>query len=200
MGMEAFERHLPYYLTQSNKDALKKALNDFKLDKKVDYFLGPKHTPDYILQGDICSGLPIINYETGKKRLITGVILTNTCDISPDNKRDLPSKVTFVPIIKLNKYKEILINAGIEEKKVEAKIDSIKAQVVTNLFYVPHISEQDPEEGIVLLSDASTIPYEICIDKNAEFSRLKSLSNFGFYLFIFKLSLHFCRFQEEVIR
>lgn len=198
--MEAFERFLPYYLTQGNKAALKKSLDDFKSAQRVEYFLGAKEAPEHILQGDICSGLPIINYETGEKRFITGVILTNTCDMSPDNNRDVPAKITFVPIVNLNGYKNMLIKGGMDVAIAESKIKSIKDQSVTNMFYVPNFFNDKNEEGLALLSDASTISYELCIDKNKEFCRLKSLSNFGFYLFIFKLSLHFCRFQEEVQR
>ncbi|MGZ5601252.1 MAG: hypothetical protein ACXWFX_11735, partial [Methylobacter sp.] len=54
-------------------------------------------------------------------------------------------------------------------------------------------------DHIVLLDDLHTLPVKLFCEKNDREKQF-TLSQAGFYLFLFKLSIHFCRFHENVLR
>ncbi len=191
---ESIQDQIPYYLTQEAKQNLVKELNNFS--DKTNYFTN--RYPQDVLQGDGWSYLPVINFESGERKSIKGILLSNSCDIDPCNKRELPTKITFAPIIRLNQYEKLLITKIAEPERVSAKISSIRAQHITNLFYLPKGGALD-DEYIALLSELHTIPYKIFIEQKCQ-KKLFTLSQIGFYLFLFKLSVHFCRFHENIDR
>jgi len=140
----------------------------------------------------------LIRFETADRKQVRGIILSNSCDISPKNKRDIPANVVFAPIIKLKSFKSRLEQAHISEEKIKSKFSSIRNQMITTLFYLPQGAGLD-DEYIALLDDIHTVPYRIFSDQNNR-SKLFTLSQVGFYLFVLKLSVHFCRFHEEIAR
>lgn len=189
---DTIESHIPYYLTQEAKQGLIKALDDFP--KKINY-----HTsryPDEILQGDVMQGMQIINFDNGERKFIKGILLSNSCDMDIANNRDFQIKCTFAPLINIKKYIDLLRKGGMEECKIDNKIRSIKEQKVTYIFFLPK-SDYLKEDYIALLSDLHTLPLSY-INQNCK--KLFTLSQAGFYIFIFKLSVHFCRFHENVER
>jgi len=192
--LEDIKEHIPYYLTQEAKDGLVKALEGFPW--KMNYY-----TSNYqgeMLQGDGWNSLDIINLQTAERKSIKGIILSNSCDISPDNPRDIPAHIVFAPIIPLSLYEGLLVQRGIDPEKLLSKISSIKQQKVTSLFYLPKGGGLESEH-IAVLDDLHTLPahyFNKKNDKKKEFT----LSQAGFYLFLLKLSIHFCRFHENVLR
>jgi hypothetical protein len=52
---------------------------------------------------------------------------------------------------------------------------------------------------MALFDQLYTMPSKVFDQENKK-SKVFTLSLFGFYLFVFKLSIHFCRFQENVAR
>lgn len=193
---EKFSVHVPYYLTGEQKDGLKKALSDFQSSADCEYYLNKY--PDQILQGDGWSGLEVIEFDSLKKQAIKGIIISNSCDIETTNSRDAPTKITFAPIIKLSNYQNFLANAGIAEDAANAKIEAIKAQEVTSLFYLPSSGALE-EEYVAILQDIQSVPAK-AHQENDNCKKLFTLNMFGFYLFTFKLSIHFCRLHEGVDR
>ncbi len=191
---DSIKEQIPYYLSQEAKDNLVKALDNFP--RKIDYYIN-KYQGE-ILQGDGWNYVDIINFEDGRRRLIKAVLLSNSCDVSPENKRDLPVKLTFAPIIKLNNYQSVLIKAKLDNQQIEAKINAIKEQKITSLIYLPKGSDLE-DDYIALLDDLHTVPYTV-FDSHKDKKKLFTLSQVGFYLFNLKLSVHFCRFHEEVDR
>lgn len=192
--LEDIKEHIPYYLTQEDKKGLVKALKDFP--EKMNYYT-TKHQ-DELLQGDGWNSLDIINLETAERKSIKGIILSNSCDISQENPRDLPARIIFAPIIPLSLYEALLTKNGIDLAKVSSKVSSIKLQKVTSLFYLPKGGCLESDH-IAVLDDLHTLPIQFFfkkIDREKQFT----LSQAGFYLFLFKLSIHFCRFHENVFR
>lgn len=191
--VEDIKEHIPYYLTQEAKEGLIKALKDFP--EKVNYYT-TKHQ-DELLQGDGWNNLDIISVETAERKSIKGIILSNSCDISPENSRDVPARIVFAPIVPLSLY-ENLLTSGIDPKKVSSKVSSIKLQKVTSLFYLPKGGCLESDH-IAVLDDLHTLPVQrFCIKTDRE--KQFTLSQVGFYLFLLKLSIHFCRFHENVFR
>jgi hypothetical protein len=90
-----------------------------------------------------------------------------------------------------------LANTGASHERISAKLDAIRKQHVTNLFYVPSGSGLETDH-VVLLDDVHTMPAEVFAAERG--TKIFTLNQAGFYLFIIKLSLHFCRFHENLLR
>lgn len=194
LSSDELNAHIPYYLTQEQRKGLALAFDDFNNEKNVNFYIDKY--PDDKLQGDGWSKLQILRFNDGQKLNIKGIILSNTCDIAPENQRNLPTNITFAPLIKLSKYIDLLSSSGdLTEQQIANKIEIIKKQKVTSIFFLPS-SPDIGEDHIAVLDDVHTIPFSSV----ANSEKLFTLSMFGFYLFIFKLSIHFCRFHEEVSR
>ena len=195
---DSFKDQIPYYLTQGQKDGLLKELNAFINNStiKTNYF--SNNFQDKILQGDGWEKLQIRNFYTGDKISILGIILSNSCNVAPDNERDLPIQITFAPLIPLSGYVALLKKEKIKDPEIEDKVESIKKQRITSIFFLPADSYL-PEDYIALFDQLYTMPLDVFNQKNKK-SKAFTLSMFGFYLFVFKLSIHFCRFQENVAR
>ena len=192
--VEDIKEHIPYYLTQEAKNGLVKALSDFP--EKINYYTAKDQ--DQLLQGDGWNSLDIINLETLEPKSIKGIILSNSCDISLENTRDIPARIIFAPIIPLSLYEALLTSKGIELSKVSSKVSSIKLQKVTSLFYLPKGGCLESDH-IAVLDDLHTLPVQMFCKKTIREKQF-TLSQAGFYLFLFKLSIHFCRFHENVFR
>jgi len=191
---ENIKEHIPYYLTQPDRDGLIRSLRDFP--EKMNYYTGMHK--DEVLQGDGWSCLDILNFETAERKSVKGIILSNTCDISSENPRDLPVRIVFAPIIPLSLYEQLLIGSGVAHDRVSAKTNSVKEQKVTSLFYLPKGGNLESEH-IAILDDLHTLPAKHFYMKS-ERKKQFTLSQAGFYLFLLKLSIHFCRFHENVFR
>jgi hypothetical protein len=194
ISVDSIRDTFAYYLTEENKKALVRELNNFP--NGTNYYLNLYQ--DELLQGDVWTRFQYIRFETGERASIRGIILSNTCDITAENKRDLPGRILFSPIINLSSYVERLEKVGVDNKKIDAKIESIKAQMVTNIFFLPgqKILEGD---HVALLDEIHTMP-TIVFERDNQKAKVFTLSQIGFYLFLMKLSIHFCRFKENVKR
>lgn len=141
ISAESIQEQIPYYLTKQQKEGLIKALNDFP------------HTTQYysnlypcdLLQGDGWSQFEVIRFEDGVRDKIKGIVLSNSCDVSSENKRDLPPKLTFAPIIKLANYAQLLQRNGLTQEQIESRFQAIREQRVTSMFYLPKSSTLDGE-------------------------------------------------------
>lgn len=193
---DALQEHIPPYLTLEQKAALTSAISRFPNEKE--YYLPGLYAAE-MLQGDCWTNLQIFKFETGEKKKIPGIVLSNSCDISPENKRELRTNIVFSPLIKLSKYASLLENSGLEPVKVKAKIEAIKKQAVTTIFYLPDAIGGFGDEYIVILDNVHTMPSS-AIKVGEENNKGFTLNTVGFYLFIFKLSMHFCRLRENVVR
>jgi len=149
------------------------------------------------LQGDGWRGLPLFSFTSGEKKDVRGILLSNTCDVSPENDRMLPPKLVFAPIIKLSAIEARFIARGISPAQVAGKVKAIKEQISTSIFYLP-VGGPLEEDYVALLDDVHSAPVSAHENDNKE--KLFTLSMAGFYLFVFKLSVHFCRLQENVDR
>lgn len=192
-SLESIEKHIPYYLAGKAKVALEEAFKSFP--ENIKYY---STTSEDLLQGDGCSSFQIVDIETFDRRRIKGIILSNSCDIAPNNQRDFSPKICFAPIIRLSRYIKLLKQNGIDNEKAQSKIDAIKSQKITTMFFLP-AEDTLEEDYIAILDDVHNVPSNIFFEA-PDRQRLFSLSQVGFYLFIFKLSIHFCRLHEEVKR
>ncbi|MFV8334109.1 hypothetical protein [Flavobacterium sp. GSP14] len=212
-GEDHFESLLPPYLTSDQKSRLKDSLSQFSIQRgaenpnaELDYnnFTNNQFC-NYFKQSDLVYEIryPHLNEETVEfeKYYTTSIILSNTCDISNENSHTLNRKQSILaPIIDLNSFIEDLKNNDyFTDERLSSFLTELKLQRITNLFY---ISNNGGEEYIALLDKIFWFPtdelnsYIEDINEN----KLFSLTQFGYYLFLLKLSFHFCRFPEALDR
>ncbi len=189
---ENLSRYFPYYLTAERKDGLLAALNDLPNARYYTNIDDPEP-----LQGDGWSGFQVINFDNGSRDSIRGVVLTNSCDMASDNIRLTPPLVSFVPLISVANYERALLKSGIDKKRVESRLNEARKQKVTDLFYLPTGTNME-HEHFAYLSDVHTMTLRSF--NAAKRERIFCLSDAGFYIFLFKLAVHFCRMHENIDR
>jgi hypothetical protein len=196
---DALKLQIPYYLSAeparkafvSELESLSNGVaKGYLIDGSRDIFR------DEILQGDGLSGFQAFSFRSKKLENLRGIIISNSCDIAPENERVLPLNVAFVPIVKMASLALLWEKSGLSGQKIEQKLSSIRAQSVSSTFYLP---AEGPlkDEYVALLSDVHSIPINVFTESAV---KIFTLSMAGFYLFVFKLSVHFCRLQENIDR
>lgn len=200
---------LPSYLTEENKGRLQDALTQFhpKNRKEIvydDFFKDFDY--NYFLQGDIVLDIRVATWDADtasyNKSYLDALIISNTCDISNDNKRKInPKQCLFAPLIKLEDYVSDLREEKYPEAKLEEFVTTLKSQGYSNLIYLPKVHEEDYER-LALLDRLFWFPIEELTQllDTINDERISSLNHYGFYLLIFKLSYHLCRVPEQCDR
>lgn len=192
--LEQAKLFLPKYLTPEDKDQLLSEIRAFPQVKN--FYLGEKRDDEY-LQGDGWNGLIAINFDTLEKKDVNGVILSNSCDIDPQNPSPRDRMILFCPLVRLSKYVELLANAGKSTGQIQDTLVALKRQEVTYAFYLPECAGVIPE-SIIVLDDIHRHPLRHFMAQKS--SKLFALGQFAFYLLLVKVSIHFSRFQENIRR
>ena len=210
--LELIRTFLPKYLTPELQENLFKTVQEnfpFSTDPNLIYSRIPEI--DCYYQGDCIVDIPFSSFNEGhfETAYLNGIIVSNTCDISIDNKRlDMPN-VQFASVFLLSEYIEILKAKEISQQRIDSFIVDLKGNRISNLFYLPEKKNGEDvvlEESFVRFDLNVSLPISIftgdAYDNSyaPEGDRLISFSNYGFYLFLIKLSVHYCRFREGVFR
>ena len=194
LDLENIKQFLPAYLTDSEQAALlRKITKDYP---NIDYY-SSRDTAE-ILQGDGWAGFEVVTFDTLERISVSGLILSNTCDIAPENARLKPPNIIFAPVITAQAYELELSKHCSDRNRVCSYMESIRAQALTNRFYLPK-TQFMTADYVVLLDDIHTIQREYYL-KNDNRRLCVRLNNAGFYVFILKLSIHFCRLTDGVNR
>ena len=197
---------LPEHLRGSeSKDQLKNALKQFHVSEKTekvnyaDFYTSKLQ--DYFLQGDLISEvrfpkLDRVSY-TFEKAFTTAVIISNTCDIAKDNERKIISKeCLFAPVITLEGYVDSLKNSGRTEQQILNHKQELFGQKISNLFYLPF--KDNWEDGnLALLDQMFWFPTDELNNFDVSSDRVSCFDQFGFYLFVLKISYHLCQLPEQ---
>lgn len=194
MIKENIRDQIPYYLTREAGEGILKELENYS--NKTQLFL--HRETDGILQGDSWRGFKLFDFTTSELRKVRAIVISNSCDIDPDNKRDIPAKITFVPLIKMSKLEQLFRSSSFNATTTEQKLRSIREQKNSSFFFIPNQGNLD-DEYVAWLSDVHSMPMSSFLENTAK-EKLFTLNMTGFYLFLFKLSIHFCRFHENVDR
>lgn len=186
---------LPKYLTEQQRRQLFSELSKFP--DNVQFFIFRDDPREQLLQGDGWRGFIAIDFRTNTRKEVSGVVLSNSCDIASDNQRNFPVNILFAPLIELSKYEQLLVNAGKPSGEVAGIISNIKKQYVTSIFYVPPCPNS-VAESIIVLDDLHAHPLQDFLGR--ERTSLFTLNQYAFYIFLIKLSIHFARFGEGIQR
>jgi hypothetical protein len=186
------ERFLPTYLLPGDRGRLLDAINSFPHERG---YYTDLEQPTY-LQGDGLTRFVVFNFFTAERKEVLGLVLSNSCDISPDNRPDPAQRIVFAPIIKLRRFAELLLRNGRAQAQVDSAMERLRRQHDNGAFYLP--AHGSMEDSVVLLDDVHSEPLDHFWNANKH--RVVRLSDFGFWLLTLKLSINFSRLHEEVTR
>lgn len=200
MKLEDLRIYLPKYLSTESEKELFKNLKDFpeNIDERI--YTNHLKEDEVIYQGDGLNDLLAVNLPSVDIKKVPGMVLSNTCDIDQSNKRNFPAQIVYAPIISFAKYSETLFRDLQKPKEhIRSHLNSVKKQHITQIFYLPSFSNV-LEESVVFLDRVFNIGNDYVNRTALKDSRIFTLSDYGNYLFLFKLSLHFTRIQDKVDR
>jgi len=192
---EQIKLFLPKYLSPSEQRELFAELSRFPENPSM--YLPEGVLADDLLQGDGWRGFVAINFRNLERKVVSGIVLSNSCDIDTNNKRALPTSVLFAPLIPLARYEQLLAATGRTPEQVDGVLGAVRRQHVTSILYLP-AAPHGPAESLVLLDDIHSHPLDDFIETSR--TQLFRLNQYGFYILLIKLSIHFSRFQEGVKR
>lgn len=153
-----------------------------------------------IFQGDGLKNVLIVKLPDAQIQTGKGLVLSNTCDMDVRNKRiDDDSMLIYAPIFDLTRYQKSLERRGINGDRIKVLLENVRRQVMTQIFYLPAGGGLD-DEGIVFLDRVCSCNRKFFDHDCVPTNRIFSLSDFGHYLFLFKLSIHFTRLNSQVER
>jgi hypothetical protein len=133
-----------------------------------------------------------------KIKEVPALLLSNTCDMSVDNKRMNLSRIMYAPILNFDKYEKSL-RKNFPKDKVDNHLKDIREQHVSQILFLPKGGNL-AYDGIVFFDRAISLPLSEDVVNGMCGRKLFTFSNFGFYLFLLKLSIHFTRIQEKIDR
>jgi len=191
--------YLPPYLSAEDNSRLISNIVGFPDNVGKNFFTSSLKTQKTIFQGDGVSDLLINHLPDKTIKVANCIIISNTCDIDPSNKRLFPSRICYAPIFNLVKYLDGLKEVGLPPRRIEQHERDIKQQIITQILYLPKCAHLF-EDSIVFLDRICNCSSDYIDRKNIEKLRLFTLSQFGHYVFLVKMSIHFTRIQERVNR
>ncbi len=191
--------YLPKYLSEDDQRRLFSELTQFpdNLDKRF----YTSHLKDHscLFQGDGINDVDAPDYENKQFRKIKGLLIRNTCDVNVENRRHYAPSAVFAPIFNLRKYRELLISKHQDPNSVESHITSVREQKITSYFFLP-ACEKLNEDSFARFDCLFSLPTLESLNHTFIQNRLFTLSDYGFYILLLKLSIHFSRIQESVSR
>jgi hypothetical protein len=198
MNLNDLKIFLPKYLSGESEKELFDSLKDFPTNIDQRLYTNYLKSEPIIFQGDGLQNLLAINLPSTETKEVSGMVISNTCDIDLKNKRNFPSQIIYAPIIDIEKYSDSL-KQRLPTEKVNGHLEAIRKQYITQIFYLPPFLNK-LKESIVFLDRLHNIGNDYYDRSKLDTSRIFTLSDYGNYLFLFKLSLHFTRIQDRVER
>lgn len=197
--LEEIRKFLPTFLSQDSESAFLDEIRYFlNNSEKRPFYTDALRVKPIIFQGDGLQSLLVINLPDTTTKLANGMVLSNTCDISPSNERLFKASLCYAPIFSLSAYLEALRRQFPEERVASHERD-IRTQSITQIFFLPQGGKL-PNDAIVFLDRIVSVTNDTIDRESLADRRLFSLSDFGAWLFTLKLSIHFCRIRDKVDR
>lgn len=199
--IDDFKVYLPRYLSDESLNVMFEDIKKFVQNGSNDeVYTSRLKNEKMIFQGDAIQEMPAVTLPETELYNCKAIVLSNSCDINLSNTRPFTSYILYSPIVRLSSYRELLESNGMKPDKLKEHIDKIKSQTITQVLYLPQHKYGPDEDCLVFLDkichcDNSTVDRESLNER-----RLFSFNNFGFYLLLLKISIHFTRIREAVDR
>ena len=200
MELDDLKLYLPKFLSENSEKSLFEGLKDFPNNLDGRFYTQKLKNEETIFQGDGISGLLVVNLPSTQINGAKCLLFSNTCDLDPSNPRSFPSQIVYAPIFDLEKYQSRL--ASLPEyspQKISDHIKAIQKQEITQIFYLPQLGGI-LKESIVFLDRINNCQNNSIDRRDLPSQRIFSLSDYGFYIFLLKLSIHFTRIRDKVDR
>lgn len=192
--------YLPKFLSDEDSKELQRAVSAMLVGAPKSYYTSRLAQEPVLFQGDGITNLPYLELPRVEIKDVNAMVLSNTCDVDPENPRDYPPRVLFAPIMPLANYRAGILRAtGKSEEQVDAHLEAIRKQHITQVFYLPEYAGK-MEESIVYMDRIVNIGNGTIDRTTLPDQRIFTLSDFGAWLFVLKLSIHFSRVQDKVAR
>ena len=198
-SLDDFKYHLPRYLTEEATKNLFEEIRNFPENIDGRLYTLKLNKENTIFQGDGIKNIPVISLPVENVFNAKVMVLSNTCDIDPQNKRHFNAQICYAPIISLDKYINVLKSNNLSTDAIEGHLKIIRKQEITQIFYLPYHPEIGGE-AIVFLDRINNLDRRYIKEEQIPDLRLFTLSDYGFYLFLIKLSIHFTRLGEKIDR
>ncbi len=200
MNLDEIEKYLPKYLSDENQKNLYDQIKNFPDNISKIYSSSIDFT-NGILQSDVVENIPFINLPSIDIKKAKVLVLSNSCDIDPENPRNLPPSISYVPLISVKKLEALLKTQGKSEIQISNIIKDIKKQTITSMFYFPKGANIE-EESIALFDKTLYCKRDdfFTLAQEDNRNKLSTFTNYGFYMFLLKLSIHFTRIHEGIDR
>ena len=199
-SFEDIKKYLPQYLSDSDAKQLFSALKDFPNNIDERFYSNYNLDDDILYQGDCLKDIPAFNLPDTRTKLSQSMAISNTCDMDLSNSNKRPwntQRILFSQIILLEKLEKVLYQK-FSEDRISNYISSLRKQQITNAFYLPKSKNLD--EAVAFFDYTNSFDINFVDRESLKDKRLVSLSNYGFYILLLKLSIHFTRIQEKVQR
>lgn len=137
---------------------------------------------DYLAQGDILEELPFYKIDDDGALLeykTKGLLLSNTCDAANDDN------ILCAPMLPL--------------VKLEVERSTVKKNQIYNLLYFPDNIFSEYVVDLSLINTFSKFVIKKALEKNI-IKKTASLSTFGYYLFLSKMTIHFMRPEDLTVQ
>jgi hypothetical protein len=197
-ALDDFRLFLPKYLSDSEQKKLFDELNSFpeNIDKR--FFSDPQKFKNEILQGDGFTSVLMPQYDDRSFIEVKGFLVSNSCDASAENPELFDRNLVFAPILSVGKWEELLREEN-AEVSIQDHITAIRNQRISSCFFLPAWGA-DAEDCFVRLDCMFSFAITPEMLKSLTNGKIFSLSNYGFYVLLFKLAVHFSRVQERIDR
>jgi len=201
---EEIKKYLPQYLSVSSQESLFEELKKFPGNIDQRFYSKLLTRNKIVYQGDGLIGMLVVNLPDKEAKTAPAMVLSNTCDIDPANKRISPTRIVYAPIFDIDKYKQALITDHVKTGRyppdsIESHIGDVKKQFISHIFYLPKGCGLE-RESIVFLDRLNNGPLKRIEEDDIADIKLFTLSDYGFYVFLIKLSIHFTRIREGIER
>jgi hypothetical protein len=201
--LDEIRAFLPTFLSHGSETAFLDEIKHFLTSESRPFYTEKLAHQPILFQGDGLEGLLVVNLPDTTFERGAAMLLSNTCDVSPYNKRLFASSLTYAPIFRLDGYlaalREGRSGARVDENAMRDHESKIRQQLITQIFYLPK-GGLLPTACIVFLDRAISVRSETVNRDDVPKVRLFTLSDFGAWLFALKLSIHFCRIRDKVDR
>jgi len=204
INFDDVKEYLPKYLSDETRDNLYGSLSDFpdNIDNRI--YTSTLKDDHILYQGDGVEGVLLLNLPDTTTKEGKGIIVSNSCDIYQENKRVMPIRIVYAPIFNLDHYEDLLRKKYVSDSTYTSEyitqhIQDIKKQFISHLFFLPPC-EKINYNSFVSFDRLLNCPSDSFVEESIPNQRLFSLSNYGFYLFLFKLSIHLTRIREKIDR
>ncbi len=198
--LDSIDKFLPQYLSDVSGTEIKEQLKKFPVDgTKETVYTTMLSDHSEIFQGDGLTNIPYYDSFSQETRPANVIILSNTCDISLENSRFDSINLCIAPLFNLEKYQNYLLTKGFSKQQIDTHIDHIKKQEITHVIYFPKNGKLT-YDAIARLDKVCSIDRRKISSEDVKKNRLFTLSDYGFYLFLLKISIHFTRIRERIDR